>query len=320
MNDERGTMNGRRNSFIVHRSSFIVFLLARAVFAQDLNVATIGDLTLDSGAVIHDCKVGYRTYGDPKSKALVVTTWFAGTTKSLASSIGPGKLYDTDKYYVISIDALGDGVSSGLPEITMRDMVRSQHELLTRVLHIDHVYAISGLSMGGMQTFQWLASYPDFMDKAVPIAGTPKQTSYDLLFWKLQLQILQSGVANPIAILATLNTMHLNTPSYIASHTQPEAVDALIASRIDSLKALDAANYASQVRAMISHDVGPIASKAKVLVIVALQDETVNPGPAREWARANGAGLVTLSGDCGHLATACEGEVMRREVQRFLDR
>ncbi|HEX9500320.1 MAG TPA: alpha/beta fold hydrolase, partial [Thermoanaerobaculia bacterium] len=136
----------------------VVFLFATAAHAQELRFANIDGV-----------KIGYRTWGrldDAKSNAILVLTWFAGTSEGLAGWIGPGNLYDPSKYYIIVVDALGDGVSSSPPNFTMRDMVRAQHELLTRELKLDHVYAVSGLSMGGMQTFQWVVSYPMFMTKA----------------------------------------------------------------------------------------------------------------------------------------------------------
>jgi len=62
-----------------------------------------------------------------------------------------------------------------------------QHILLTRHLGIEHARVVMGISMGGMQTFQWMGQYPEFMDKAIPIDGSPRMTSYDLLqcvsFW-----------------------------------------------------------------------------------------------------------------------------------------
>ncbi len=73
---------------------------------------------------------------------------------------------------------------------------------------------------------------------------------------------------------------------------------------------------------MLAQDIGPDFHpplKPKMLVVVSLQDHMVNPGPAREFARTNGAELVTLSGDCGHLASACESAIIGREVKRFLD-
>lgn len=313
----------------MRRFAFLL-LFASAAFSQDLRFASLGDFKLDSGEVIRDCRIGYRTYGKADAKTIVVTTWFGGTTASLASSIGPGKLFDSSKYYVIAIDALGDGVSSSpsnstaqpneqFPRFTISDMVRSQHDLLTHELHVDHVYAVSGLSMGGMQAFQWIASYPDFMDNAIPIAGTPKQTSYDLLLWKTELNVLESGAQDVMKIIADMNSMHLNTPPYIVSHTDAAAIDAWMTSREASVEKLNRFDYEAQLRAMIALDIGMTPRVPRMLVIVSEHDQMVNPTPARTFARTHHAKLVTLTGDCGHLATACEADKVRRAVWRFLD-
>lgn len=123
--------------------------LLALLLSAPLRFANLGDFALDNGQLIHDCRIGYRTYGQlapDKSNVIVVTTWFGGTTEGLAAWIGPGKLYDSSKYFIVAIDALGDGVSSSASQFTIRDMVRSQHELLTRELKLDHVFAVSGLS------------------------------------------------------------------------------------------------------------------------------------------------------------------------------
>ena len=295
------------------RRLLVILLLAAAAQAQaqELRVAKVGNL-----------EIGYRTYGQlaaDKSNAIVVLTWLGGTSEGLASWIGPGNLYDSSKYYVIVIDALGDGVSSSpsnsnISQITIRDMVRSQHELLTRVLKLDHVFAVSGLSMGGIQTFQWVVSYPEFMTKAIPISGTPKQTAYDLLLWKTELSLVGSLGMKPIA---DINELQLQTPAHIASHTRD--IDALMKSHEEALQKIDPRNYAAVLRAMIGHDIGPFdAVRAKMLVVVAEQDHMVNPKPAQEFARATKSELLVLTGDCGHLATACEKEKLIPAVARFL--
>jgi homoserine O-acetyltransferase len=288
------------------------------LLAAPLHIAHLGDFALENGQVIHDCRIGYRTYGSlaaDKSNVLVVTTWFGGTTEGLESWIGPGKLYDSSKYFVVAIDAFGDGVSSSAANFTMRDLVRSQHALLTRKLKLDHVFAVSGLSMGGMQTFQWVVSYPDFMTKAVPIVGSPKLTAYDLLLWKTELSLMDSPMGMKAA--ADINEMHLHTPAWITSHVKD--VDALMKTHEEALAKLEVSDYASQLRAMIGLDVGSAENvRAKMLIIVSAQDHMVNPNPAIEFARATKSELITLTSDCGHLATACESERLTHEVARFL--
>jgi homoserine O-acetyltransferase len=188
--------------------------------------------------------------------------------------------------------------------------------------------------MGGMQTFQWVVSYPDFMDKAVAVVGTPKQTSYDLLLWKAELSLIESlrgvpdGGRKAMETNADIQDLCLQTPAYIVEHTPPEAIDAAMTKHRQSLAKRDPLDYASQLRAMIDHDIyrqfggsaeaTANAVRTKLLVIVSLQDHMVQPAPAREFARLAKANVVTLTGDCGHLASGCEQELVKREVWRFL--
>src|SRR5579872_2704747 len=118
-------------------------LLAAPVFAQELKFAQLGEFRLESGETIRGCRLGYRTFGTlnaQKSNAVLFPTWFTGTTKELVGLIGPGKLVDPTNYFVITVDALGDGVSTSpsnsreqphmkFPDLTIRDMVNSQHRL-----------------------------------------------------------------------------------------------------------------------------------------------------------------------------------------------
>ncbi len=187
--------------------AFLLLTVATIASAQQQQFAELGDIRLQSGEVLRNCRIGYRTYGQinaDKSNVVVYPTWAGGKTEQMADGIGPGKLIDSSKYYVITVDALSNGVSSSpsnsqaqprmkFPRITIRDMVETQHELLTRVLHVQHVKAVMGISMGGMQTFQWMAAYPDFMDKAIPIVGSPRLAAYDLVHWQTQLDAIMDN-------------------------------------------------------------------------------------------------------------------------------
>jgi homoserine acetyltransferase len=324
------------------RRFFLIAFLSTTAIADDgvLRFAELGDLRLQSGHTIRDCRLGYRTWGVPnadRSNAVLITTWFGGTTEDLSSLIGAGRMLDPSQYFVVAVDALGNGVSSSpsnstaqpdekFPRFTIGDMVRSQHELITRELKLDKVFLVTGASMGGMQTYEWVVSYPDFMTRAIPIVGTPKQTSHDLLLWKTELDLVEELGARSMKHMAAINSLELWTPEYIVAKTAPEAVDEWMRSRAKALEKLDHLDYAAQLRAMIDHDIfrgRPAAEvvaqiKTRMLVVVAAQDQTVNATPARELARLTRSEVLTLSGKCGHLASACESELMNREIWRFL--
>lgn len=332
----------------------LVVLFTAGAFAADgdLQFAALADFRLESGETLRNCRIGYRTFGKldgKRANAVLFPTWFTGASKDLAGNIGPGKMVDPSRYFVIAVDALGNGVSSSpsnsdaqprmrFPKFTIRDMVKSQHELLTRVLGISHLRAVMGISMGGMQTFQWIISYPDFMDKAVPVVGTPRLTSYDLLLWNAEKHAIESdrnwnggNYERPpeagMRTVAAIHALQLSTPRHRNSETSVRDFPEYLAkTERDTISGFDANNWLRQLEAMIAHDVMPGATleqaakavKARVLVVVGTQDLMVNPQPALEFAKLLGARTVELAGDCGHLSPGCEEGKANPAIAEFL--
>jgi homoserine O-acetyltransferase/O-succinyltransferase len=149
-----------------------------------------GNLKLESGEVIEDFSISYVTHGtlNPnKTNAILMTSSIAGNHHRIDFLIGPGKALDTDKYFIIATDAIGNGLSTSpsnsktqhgtkFPHFTIRDMVESQYRLVTEKFGITHLFAVSGASMGGMQTLQWGVSHPEMMTALIaltPMARTP---------------------------------------------------------------------------------------------------------------------------------------------------
>jgi len=146
-------------------------------------IYNMGDLKLESGAIIKEFAISYVTHGklNPnKSNAILTCSSLGGNHHRVDFLIGPGKALDTDKYFIVCADAIGNGMTTSpsnskaqpepkFPPFSIRDMVQSQHRLLTEHLGVKHLVAVAGASMGGMQALQWAVSYPDFMDAVVAL-------------------------------------------------------------------------------------------------------------------------------------------------------
>ena len=329
----------------------ILFLWCSGAIAQDnLQFANLGNYPLENGQVIRDCRLAYRTFGvlnSNKSNAVLFPTWLAGTTQDLIDLglIGPGKMADSSKYFIVAVDAFGNGVSSSpsnskhqpdqaFPRFSIKDMVNAQHLLLTRYLHLSRLYGVIGISMGGMMAYQWMVSYPDFLNKAVAIVGSPRLTAYDLLLWQAELSAIDAG-GKPqgenaaMKTVAVIHNLHLRTPHYITTHTTRESFPQFLAATKKSIMKYNAYDWAWQLKAIIDHDIyrtfgeaiDPAAKtiRAKALIIWAQQDLTVNSEPAQALARCLHADTFELPGDCGHLSFLCENEVLRDTVNHFME-
>jgi homoserine O-acetyltransferase len=312
--------------------------------------AQLGHLKLENGGQIRDCALGYRTLGKlnaDASNAILFTTWHTGTSKDALSMIDAKSLFDPAPYYVIVVDAIGNGVScspsnskqqhgTAFPAFGIRDMVQSQHRLLTEKLGIRHLHAVIGYSMGGMQAFQWRTSYPDFMDVVVPISGTPRLSSYDMLFLRTAEQAMLTDPAyahgryrkNPaLPMFQLLFALQFTTPADRIAKTTPAAFPQFFReNQAYDPESADANDSLWQIRAILGHDVAPGAAleqaarqgKARTYVISARQDHMVNPANSLAYAAALGTPATVLEGDCGHAAVNCEIAAARAVVETAL--
>ncbi len=173
------------------------------------------ELRTIGGATIRNVAVGYETYGalnEARDNAILVAHYFSGTSHAAGryrledplpgywdSIIGPGKPVDTNRYFVISSDTLvnfnahdpnvittgpasldpATGKPYGLcfPPVAIADFVRVQRALIDS-LGIAKLRAVMGPSMGGLQTFEWAAAYPEMVERIIPVIASPHFTGW----------------------------------------------------------------------------------------------------------------------------------------------
>jgi homoserine O-acetyltransferase len=179
-------------------------------------------ISLDCGAVLAPVEVAYETYGElnsAKSNAILIEHAFSGDAHAAGVSqvdgkpgwwdnmIGPGKAFDTSKYFVICANILGGckgttGPQSINPEtgcpyamqfpvITMSDVVRLQ-KMLVEHLGITRLLSVAGGSMGGMQALEWAVAFPDAVASAIPIATTSRHSAQQIAFNEVGRQAIRA--------------------------------------------------------------------------------------------------------------------------------
>src|SRR5262245_10266941 len=169
---------------------------------------TLPQYTTAGGKTIKSVRVGYETYGKLNaagSNAVFIAHFFTGTSHAAGrykadekaagywdAIIGPGKAIDTDKYFVVSADALtnlnvksplvgtvgpatvnpdtGKPYGSSFPVVTMKDSVRV-HKALVDSLGVKKLVAVAGASGGSIQAMEWGAEYPDFVERVIHVIG-----------------------------------------------------------------------------------------------------------------------------------------------------
>jgi len=324
------------------------------------------DFKLESGEVIKDFAISYVTHGqlnERKSNAILMVTALGGNHHRLDFMIGPGKALDPDKYFIICTDAIGNGLSSSpsnakaqgrmqFPKFTMRDMVESQYRLLKEKFGIDHVVAVIGPSMGGMQALQWGVSHPDAMDALVAMVPLAKTPAWSIAVVEASRKAIMNDAAWKDGNYDTppekgirlwrdiLNLLSARTPDMYAAQF-PNGIDVLPwmeAQETAAMKAMDANDYIYQTWAYERHDVGTTPGfggdtakalssiKAKTLILTGTKD-LLNPEfePIGAAAHIKNVKLMTISPGTvtGHAsaggAIPADVEFLNRETSAFLD-
>jgi homoserine O-acetyltransferase/O-succinyltransferase len=152
---------------------------------------------LQSGIDFRGVKVSYKTYGQlapDNSNVIVVPSYYSGAHEGADWLTSAGKILDPSRYFIISVNMLGSGLSSSpsnavppfdgkrYPKVTLTDNVRMQQRLVTEVFGIQKVALVYGWSMGGQPAYHWGALFPDMVERICVVCGSARTSVNNLLF------------------------------------------------------------------------------------------------------------------------------------------
>jgi homoserine O-acetyltransferase len=323
--------------------------------------AELGDLALESGESIRDYRQSYVTHGylnADKSNLVLACISLTGNHHRLDFLIGPGKALDTDRFFIVCADPIGNGLSTSpsnsteqprmrFPRFLIRDMVNAQHRLLTEVFGVEHACAVVGASMGGMQALQWPVSYPGFAKRVVAMTPMAKTHPWAALVVETARCCLTADPAwgdagfdrRPVrgwrAYSALMSALLARTPAAV-SEFAPDAASAgewlVSLTEQNELTGFDAHDYLYQSWAYEAHDVdttpgltGDALAGIDVPVMIAAPSlDLFNPvesarSAAKSIAKARFVEIPSVQGHQAATATRIEdSQFLNRVIGEFL--
>jgi homoserine O-acetyltransferase len=293
-------------------------LAASFASAADYPTPTEGDFTIRnfkfaSGESLPELRLHYRTLGKPEKdaqgKTMNAVLIMHGTTGSGAQFVprpefanelfGKDQPLDATKFFIILPDGIGhgksskpsDGLHAKFPRYGYLDMIEADYRLLTEGLGVNHARLVMGTSMGGMHTWLWGESHPEFMDALMPLASLPTQISGRNRAWR---RVIIDAIRNdpawnggeykaqPPSLRAAAEMLwFMSSNPVLRQKDAPtlaktdEALDKFVS---DYLKTSDANDVLYAVEA--SHDYDPEPNLEKIrapLLAINSADDLINP-------------------------------------------
>ncbi|HJZ90626.1 MAG TPA: alpha/beta fold hydrolase [Gemmataceae bacterium] len=302
----------------------VVFLMVvgRPLVAADYPAPVDGDVTLRefrfaSGETLPEVRIHYRTLGSPRrdergvvGNAVLVLHGTGGEGGNLVRNGGAGDLFaaelfgagqplDATRYFIIVPDNFGhgrstkpsDGLRGKFPRYGYRDLVLAQYRLLTEGLKVDHLRLVLGQSMGGMHTWLWGETYPDFVDALMPLASLPGPISGRNRMWrKAVIDAIRTDpewkggeyTSQPRGLRFAAEVLFLMSSSPLqrqqAAPTVKKADEVFEKGVSDLLARLDANDLLYAVESSSDYAPGPDLEKIRApLLAVNFADDLINP-------------------------------------------
>ncbi|HWJ73743.1 MAG TPA: alpha/beta fold hydrolase [Kaistia sp.] len=152
----------------------------------------LGDLKLQSGEVLPDATLSWKSYGTlspSRDNVIVYPTSYTAKHSDQEWLIAPDKVLDPTRWFIVTPDMFGNGLSSSPSNtadypnlVTATDNVCAQRRFLSEQFGIDRIAAVYGFSMGAQQAYHWAALYPDAVERAIIVAGSARTSTHNKVF------------------------------------------------------------------------------------------------------------------------------------------
>ncbi len=316
---------------------------------------SLADFPFEDGSVLPDLRIAYDTKGTlspARDNAILLLPGAIADRHVFDPLIGPGKIFDTDRYFVIAVDPIGggesaspaDGLGQDFPRYTIRDMMEAQHALVARRLGIAHLRALAGVSMGSFVALEWGIHHPRSVASLILLAPSPQADSG----FRLTIDLISATIAldpewqggryahNPVEGLRhagmlfypwVVSTAYIDriAPRDLAKELEAAARD-FAAWDANALVLRYAAYRAHDVAAPYDGDMPAALARvaAPTLLLPSASDRLVGSDGARQIRDGiPNATYAEIPSDLGHRAVRAvpgtpEGDFIDRKVRGFL--
>jgi homoserine O-acetyltransferase len=163
----------------------------------------LSDLTLQSGARIRSARLSWKAHGTlsaARDNVIIYPTSFGAQHPDLEWLIGPDKILDPERWFIVIPDMFGNGLSSSpsdMPDyptlVTIHDNVQVQRRALADLFGLDRVACVYGWSMGALQAYHWAALFPDSVERIVVNCGVARTAVHNQVFLRSLMATLEAA-------------------------------------------------------------------------------------------------------------------------------
>lgn len=332
--------------------------------ARSVGRFELGDFALENGQFIRDAKLTYVTHGRLNARrdnGVLLLPSLMGDNQRYEFLTGAGQAFDPAKHFIIAADTFGNGKASSpsnsadqpgpsFPRFSIRDMVHAQHRLVREHFRIERLLAVGGISMGGMQAYQWAVSYPRAMQGIVGAITLGRTTPWVSAIYEAMRKAIQAdpdwdggrydsqperGLRSAMNFFLVL-TRHWGWYDLQFNNDNRAVVPWLKQQEDALLGRWDANDLIAQTVAEDLHDIGQTPGmggdyfralgsiQAKVLLMPSQTDLLHPPDDSHQAvSHIPDARLLEIASPMGHLggggALPTDTEFMNRHIARFLD-